>query len=153
MTISSEQAPLAPVRPEVTAQLQRGVGRAMVAADHAVLFEVPLANGRRADVVSLDRDGRFTIIEIKSGLADFQADHKWPDYKEFCDFFAFAVAADFPEGIIPADEGLLIADGFGAEFERPPRLELLSAPRRKAMLIRFARTSASRLQSLLDPII
>ncbi|MEM9440953.1 MAG: MmcB family DNA repair protein [Pseudomonadota bacterium] len=153
MTTSSDPHPSAPIRPEITAQLQRGVGRALVAADHAVLFELPLANGRRADVVSLDRDGRFTIIEIKSGLADFQADHKWPDYKEFCDFFAFAVAADFPDGIIPANEGLLIADGFGAEFERSPRPELLSAPRRKAMLIRFARASASRLQSLLDPMI
>jgi hypothetical protein len=141
------------VRPEITARLQRGVGRALVAADQAVLFELPLANSRRADVVALDRDGRFTIVEIKSGLADFQADQKWPDYKEYCDFFVFAVAADFPEGILPADEGLMIADGFGAEFERPPRLEPLSAARRKAMLIRYARASAGRLQTLLDPMV
>ena len=102
---SSDAATPAPVRPEITARLQRGVGRALVAADKAVLFEVPLANGRRADVVALDRDGRFTIVEIKSGLADFQADHKWQDYKEFCDFFVFAVAADFPEEVLPPDEG------------------------------------------------
>jgi hypothetical protein len=150
---SSDQAPPAPVRPEITARLQRGVGRALVAADQAVLFELPLANSRRADVVALDRDGRFTIVEIKSGLADFQADQKWPDYKDYCDFFVFAVAADFPEGILPADEGLMIADGFGAEFERPPRLEPLSAARRKAMLIRYARASAGRLQTLLDPMV
>lgn len=150
---SSDAATPAPVRPEITARLQRGVGRALVAADKAVLFEVPLANGRRADVVALDRDGRFTIVEIKSGLADFQADHKWQDYKEFCDFFVFAVAADFPEEVLPPDEGLMIADGFGAEFERLPRLEPLSAARRKAMLLRYARTGAGRLQSLLDPMI
>jgi hypothetical protein len=152
MTTSDESLTV-PARPEITAQLQRGVGRALVAADQSVLFELPLANGRRADVAALDRDGRFTIVEIKSGLADFQADHKWPDYKDFCDFFVFAVAADFPEGVLPPEEGMMIADGFGAEFERPPRLEALSAARRKAMLIRFARAGAGRLQSLLDPMI
>ena len=47
----------------------------------------------------------------------------------------------------------MIADGFGAEFERLPRLEPLSAARRKAMLLRYARTGAGRLQSLLDPMI
>jgi hypothetical protein len=150
---SSDQSLPGHLRPEITAQLQRGVGRALVAADRAVLFELPLANGRRADVVALDRDGRFTIVEIKSGLADFQADQKWPDYKDFCDFFVFAVTADFPKGILPPDEGLMIADSFGAEFERPPRLEPLSAARRKAMLIRYARAGAGRLQSLLDPMI
>lgn len=145
--------PAPAVRPEVTARLQRGVGRALVAADQAVLLELPLANGRRADVVALDPKGRFTIIEIKSGLADFQADHKWRDYLDYCDFFAFAVAADFSDDVLPADEGLMIADGFGAEFLRSPRHDPLSAARRKAMLIRFARAGAGRLQSLLDPTV
>ena len=138
-------------RPEITASLQRGVGRALVAANQAVLFELSLANGRRADVAALDLQGRITIIEIKSGLADFQADHKWQDYRDYCDFFAFAVAADFPETVLPAEEGLMIADGFGAEFVRPPRHDPLSAARRKAMLIRIARAGAGRLQTLLDP--
>lgn len=149
----SDPISLPEMRPEITASLQRGVGRAMVAADQAVLFELPLANGRRADVAALDRQGRFTIIEIKSGLADYQADHKWPDYMDFCDFFAFAVAADFPAHILPPDEGLIIADSFGAEVMRPPQRHPLSAARRKAMLIRFARASAGRLQGLLDPSI
>ena len=139
------------IRPEVTASLTRGVGRALVAADQAVLFELPLANGRRADVAALDHQGRFTIIEIKSGLADFQADHKWQAYLDYCDFFAFAVAADFPDDVLPADEGLMIADAFSAEVVRPPRHTPLSAARRKAMLIRFARAGAARFQALLDP--
>jgi len=141
------------IRPEITARLRRGVGRALVAADQAVLFEMPLANGRRADVVALDHQGRFTIIEIKSGLADFQADHKWRDYLDFCDFFAFAVSADFPDHVLPEEEGLMIADGFDAEVVRSPRHDPLSAARRKAMLIRFARTGAGRHQALLDPSI
>ncbi len=150
MTTSGSE-PHPAIRPEVTASIQRGVGRALTAADQAVLFELPLANGRRADVVTLDHQGRFTIIEIKSGLADFQADHKWQDYLDYCDFFAFAVTADFPDDVLPSDVGLVIADGFDAEIIRPPRHDPLSAARRKAMLIRFARAGAGRLQILLDP--
>lgn len=150
---ASDPAPLPALRPEITASLQRGVGRALVAADQAVLFELPLANGRRADVVALDHQGRFTIIEIKSGIADFQADQKWQAYRDYCDFFAFAVTADFPDGVLPADEGLMIADDFGAEFLRMPQHHPLSAARRKAMLIRFARAGGARLQTLLDPAI
>ncbi len=140
-------------RPDVTARLCRGVGRALVAADQAVLFELPLANGRRADVTAIDHLGRITIVEIKSCLADFQADRKWRDYLDYCDLFAFAVAPDFPEGVLPEDEGLMIADEFGAEFSRPPVHRALSAARRKAMLIRFARLGARRVHGLLDPMI
>jgi hypothetical protein len=129
------------------------VGRALVAADQAVLFELPLANGRRADVVALDHRGQFTIVEIKSGLADYQADNKWQDYRHYCDFFFFAVTADFPDTVLPEDEGLIIADGFSAEIVRPAVADPLSAARRKAMLIRFARAGASRLQVVLDPMI
>ncbi|MEM7042409.1 MAG: MmcB family DNA repair protein [Pseudomonadota bacterium] len=138
-------------RPEITASLQRGVARALVAAAQAVLFEMPLANGRRADVVALDHQGQLTIVEIKSGLADFQADEKWREYRDYCDFFTFAVSADFPDDVLPPAEGLMIADGFGGEFIRPPRHTPLSAARRKAMLIRFGRIAAGRLQSMLDP--
>jgi len=140
-------------RPDVTARLSRGVGRALVALDHAVLFELPLANGRRADVAALDHLGQVTIIEIKSGIPDFRADHKWHDYRDYCDFFAFAVAPDFPDDILPDDEGLMIADEYGGEFVRPPPHRPLNAARRKAMLIRFARIGARRLHGLLDPMI
>ena len=156
MTISRsdiDSSPSQPSRPDVTASLSRGVGRALVAADHAVLLEMPLANGRRADVAALDHLGQVTIIEIKSGLPDFQADHKWRDYRDYCDFFAFAVALDFPNDVLPEDEGLMIADEFGGEFVRPPTHRPLSAARRKAMLIRFARIGARRHHGLLDPSI
>jgi hypothetical protein len=143
----------AALRPEITSRLRRGVGRALAASDLAVLFELPLANGRRADVVALDHRGQFTIVEIKSGLADYQADGKWPDYRHYCDFFFFAVGADFPDAVLPDDQGLMIADGFGAEVVRPAVADPLSAARRKAMLIRFARAAAGRLQVLLDPVI
>jgi hypothetical protein len=133
------------------AGILRGVARAMSAADQAVLPEVPLANGRRADLVAVDRSGTITLVEIKSSRADFIGDRKWQDYLDYCDRFYFAVAPGFPLELLPPDEGLILADRFAGEILREARLRCLSAARRKAMLIRFARASAGRLQTLLDP--
>jgi len=133
------------------AEIVRGVARALAAADQAVVSEVPLANGRRADLVALDRGGTITLIEVKASRADFVADRKWQDYLDFCDRFYFAVAAGFPLELLPPDEGLILADRFAGEILRAARIRCLSAPRRKAMLIRIARASAGRLQALLDP--
>lgn len=131
--------------------LYRGLARSFADADQVTLAEFPLANGRRADLVALDREGLITIVEIKSSRADFQADHKWPEYLEFCDRFAFAVPAGFPIELLPAAEGLFIADGFAAEILRATLLRRLPPARRKAMLLRFARLAAARLQGVLDP--
>jgi hypothetical protein len=116
-----------------------------------VLPEVPLANGRRADLLALDRNGLITLVEIKSCPADFRADRKWQHYLEYCDRFYFAVAAGFPQNLLPPDEGLILADRFAGEIVREARLRTLAAARRKAMLIRFARAAAGRLQLLLVP--
>jgi hypothetical protein len=132
-------------------EIVRGVARALTAADQAVLVEVPLANGRRADLVALDRGGMISLVEIKSGRADFVADRKWQDYLDYCDRFYFAVAAGFPLELLPPEEGLIMADRFAGEILRAARLRWLSAARRKAMLIRLARAAAGRLQGLLDP--
>ena len=120
-------------------------------ADQAVLSELSLANGRRADLTAVDHHGRITIVEIKSSLADFRADHKWRDYLDYCDFFYFAVVDGFPQQTLPAEEGLIVADAFAAEIMRPARHRPLSAARRKAMLIRFARIAATRLLVHVDP--
>ena len=133
------------------ADILRGVARALSEADQAVLPEVPLANGRRADLLALDRSGQVTLVEIKSCRADFLSDRKWHDYLDYCDRFYFAVGAGFPLELLPADEGLILADRFAGEIVREAPLRSLSAARRKAMLIRFARASAARLQALLDP--
>lgn len=132
-------------------EIGRGVARALLAADQAVVAELPLANGRRADLVALDRDGRLSIVEVKSCRADFVADHKWPEYLGYCDFFYFAVGPDFPRSILPPDQGLILADGFCAEVVRDAPLRPLPAARRKTMLLRFARTAAGRLHALADP--
>ncbi len=146
MTFSEPENPA--TTPDIAAGIFRGVTRALIDADHGVLPELPLANGRRADLVAIDHLGQITIVEVKSSLADYRSDHKWQDYLDYCDHFYFAVNEDFPKGVLPEDEGLMIADSFAAEILRPAQRRPLSAARRKAMLIRFARLAARRFQSM-----
>jgi hypothetical protein len=136
---------------EVAAELQRGVCRAFRALGHSVVTELPLANGRRADVVALSGGGDVLIVEIKSCLIDYRTDAKWQDYLDYCDRLYFAVRADFPCEVIPEEAGLILADRYGAELVRDGLEERLSAARRKAMMLSFARAAALRLQQHLDP--
>ena len=111
---------------------------------------MPLPNGRRADIVALSAKGALLIVEVKSCAADLQADMKWPEYREFCDQLYFATPPDGPIDRIEADVGLIVADGYGGEFVRHGREEPLSAPRRRSMIIAFARLAADRAQSSED---
>ena len=131
--------------------LARGVGRALAERGFASLTEISLANGRRADVMGLGRAGEVVIVEVKSSLQDFRSDSKWPEYRDYCDRFYFAVAEDFPRAEIPEDCGLIVADGFGGVVLRETPLIALGAARRKAVTLRFALVSADRLRRLLDP--
>jgi hypothetical protein len=132
-------------------QILRGVGRYFRALDLATIAELPLADGRRADVMGLDPRGGIRIVEIKSCLADFRSDQKWPEYRQWCDRFYFAVDAQFPSALIPEDCGLILADRFGAELIRDAPEIRLDAARRKAVTLRFARCAALRLHSVNDP--
>jgi hypothetical protein len=131
--------------------IQRGAIRLLRAHGFAGVPEVPLVNGRRADIVGLGERGVLWIVEIKSSLADFRADQKWPDYLDFADAFYFAVAPDFPVEVLPSDAGLIIADRWGGELARRGPEVRLPAPRRKAMTLRLARIAATRLSLALDP--
>jgi hypothetical protein len=133
-------------------RLARGVARFFAALGYSALIEVPLPNGRRADVLAIDSRGQFLLVEVKSCRADFRSDNKWPEYLEFCDFFYFAVAADFPRDLLPADAGLLIADPYHAVIERDTAGRLLAPARRRSLLLRFAHLAASRVQVLSDPL-
>lgn len=123
----------------------------MRACGNAVVSELPLSSGRRADIVILTRKGDLWIVEIKSSLADFRSDSKWGDYREHCDQLFFAVDDQFPHDVLPDDTGLIIADRYGAEIIREAPEHRLSAARRKAVTLRFARAAAFRLQSAIDP--
>lgn len=138
---TQEAAPLA----ERARIICRGVERLFDSLDYACVWELPLANGRRADVAAVGARGEIVIVEIKSGLADLRADGKWPDYGPFCDRFYFAVDADFPRDALPDTPGLVVADGFGGAILREAPETPLAAARRKAMMLRFARVAARRL--------
>jgi hypothetical protein len=133
-------------------RVQRGVMRLLRGHyDLTCLAEVPLANGRRADVVGVGPKGEIWIVEIKSSLVDFRVDAKWPHYKDFCDRFFFAKPPELDPDIFPAEEGLIAADAQGAAVLRSATETPLPGARRKAMLLKLARLGADRLHTLMDP--
>lgn len=140
-----------PPEPPAAGSMARGLCRALAALGFASLVEFPLGNGRRVDIFALAGSGEFTIVEIKTSLADFRADRKWPYYLDFSDRFYFAVPLSFPAELIPEHCGLMVADAFGAEVLRVGPANPLPAARRRALTLRFARVAAVRLRYLLDP--
>jgi hypothetical protein len=152
-TFEEDQAPvLQDGRQSAAARdIARGTTRALALAGFRAIPEVPLASGRRADLMAIDDGGAIWIVEIKSSLADYRADAKWPEYRAWCDRLLFAVAADFPTHVLPQDAGLMIADRYGGEIVREAPEHRLAGGRRKAILIRFARLAAGRLMTLADP--
>jgi hypothetical protein len=129
----------------------RGVGRLLRAHGMATLVEVPLASGRRADIVAIATSGEIWIAEIKSSIEDYRADSKWPEYRAFCDRLFFAVAPAFPRNALAPDTGLIVADRYGGEIVRDAPEHRLAGARRKALMVRLAHTAASRLQAVMDP--
>ncbi len=149
-TLLLAQAPK-PGRPEP--KPLRGAMRFLESLDHGVLTEFPLKSGRRADILSLGEKGEIWIVEVKSGVPDFRADHKWQDYLEWCDRFFFAVGPEFPPEILPEDAGLLISDEYEAALVREPVAMPLLGARRKALTLRFAHLAARRLSGRGDPVL
>lgn len=133
------------LRSSATSDLARGVLRLLADLDIAAVPELPLASGRRVDVIGLARNGRIHVVEIKACREDYRADRKWQDYLEFADYFYFAVNPGFPRELLPETTGLILADRFGGELVRAAPERPLAAPRRKALTLRFARAAAGRL--------
>ena len=131
-------------RPETTLGVTRGAARLLADMGYAPLLEVCLPNGRRADVMALGRKGDIVIVEVKSGIEDYRVDRKWPEYAPFCDAFFFAVAPEFPEGVLPDEPGLIVADQFGGAVVRDAPAASLAPARRKALTIAFGRLAAMR---------
>ena len=131
-------------RPEITANVTRGAARLLVDLGYAPLAEVTLPNGRRADLMALSPKGELAIIEVKSGIEDYRVDRKWHEYLPYCDRFAFAVAPEFPQQILPEEPGLIVCDGFGGAVLREAPATPLAPARRKALTIAFARLAAMR---------
>ncbi len=137
--------------PSTAGRLARGTCRTLAQLGYASLLEVPLADGGRADILALGKSGNLIIVEIKTSVADFRGDRKWVRYRDFADRLYFAVPNGFPSVLIPEECGLIVADGFGAAILRDGVTTPLSAARRRALTLRFARTAANRLRRALDP--
>lgn len=139
---------LEPARPEATRKATRGARRFLRACGFAVIGEMPLPNGRRADLVALAGDGVLRIVEVKSSLEDFRADQKWTRYRDYCDRFYFAIPIDVDPSPFPADAGLIVADAHGAMLARESPTLRLPPASRKAMLVRFGALAAERYCAL-----
>ena len=135
-------------RPETTEAVTRGAARLWVALGWAPLAEVPLPNGRRADLMVLSPRGEIAIVEVKSSIEDYRCDRKWGEYAPFCDQFYFAVAPEFPREILSEGPGLIVADGFGGAVITPSPVTPLAGARRKALTLAFARLAALRAMGI-----
>jgi len=129
----------------------RGTTRLLHSFGLSVVSELPLASGRRADLVALGVAGDIWIVEIKSSIADFRADRKWMDYRLHCDRLFFATTTEVPCDIFPPDTGLIVADAFGAELVCEAPVHRVHPSTRKSMMLAFARAAALRLSALADP--
>lgn len=142
--------------PPIAAEVARGVTRLFCRQDLFAICEVPLANGRRADMMAIDAKGSLTIVEIKVAKADLVGDCKWTDYLNYCDHFYWAVPPGLAaicegERFLPTEAGLIVADRYDAAVVRGAAHRPLAPARRKAELLRFARRAARRLSAQIDP--
>ncbi len=142
--------------PPVAADVARGVTRLFCRQDLFAICEVPLPNGRRADLMAIGPKGALTIVEIKVAKTDLLGDMKWTDYLDYCDRFFWAVPPDLAsicegERFLPNEAGLIVADRYDAVLMREAAERPLAPARRKAELLRFARRAARRLSVQIDP--
>jgi hypothetical protein len=142
--------------PPIAAEVARGVTRLFCRQDLFAVCEMPLPNGRRADLMAIDARGGLTIVEIKVARADLLGDGKWLDYLDYCDRFYWAVPPALAhileeERYLPGAAGLIVADRYDAAIVRDAAHRPLAPARRKAEVLRFARRAARRLSAQVDP--
>jgi hypothetical protein len=142
--------------PPIAADVARGCTRLFCRQDVFAICEMPLPNGRRADLMAIDAKGGLTIVEIKVAKADLIGDGKWRDYLEYCDRFYWAVPPALVsilehERYLPGEAGLIVADRYDAAIARAAAERPMAPARRKAELLRFARRAARRLSAQIDP--
>ncbi|HWU02875.1 MAG TPA: MmcB family DNA repair protein [Novosphingobium sp.] len=141
------------------AAVARGIMRLFARNDIWCLGEMPLRNGRRADLMGIDAKGHVIIVEIKVARADLMGDGKWTDYLDHCDRFFWGLASHLDhacmesEAFRPESCGLIVADGYDAEILRPAPLMPLAPARRKVEVERLARTALRRQAVAGDPLI
>lgn len=154
----ADAAPALPDSSPGAAQVARGIARLFARNDIWCLGEVPLRNGRRADLMGIDARGQVVIVEIKVARADLMGDAKWGDYLEFCDRFYWGVPPGLDRAPLesaafcPERCGVIVADGYDGEILRPAALAPLAAARRKTQVEHLARIAMRRHTALIDPL-
>jgi hypothetical protein len=139
------------------AAVARGICRLFARNDIWCLAEMPLRNGRRADLMGVDPKGCIVIVEIKTARADLLGDGKWPDYLDFCDRFFWGLPPELDRTCLDAPEfrpercGVIVADAYDGEIVRPAASGALATARRKGEIERLARTALRRHLVGLDP--
>lgn len=157
MTMPSPALTSSPPPPLVALDVARGVSRMLLRHDFVAMAEVPLAGGRRADLMAIDGKGRIVIVEIKVSRADLLGDGKWTDYLDHCDRFFWAVPAGFDASPLdselfqPERSGVIVADRYDAAILREAATVVMPAHVRKACTLAFARRAGRRLLGLTDP--
>ncbi len=135
----------------------RGICRLFARNDVWCLPEMPLRNGRRADLMGIDAKGHLVIVEIKVARGDLLGDAKWTDYLDYCDRFYWGLAPHLDRAcmedasFLPERCGLIVADGYDAEILRPAATVPLAAARRTVETERLARAALRRQLGLVDP--
>ena len=141
----------------VAADVARGIARLFARNDIYCLAEMPLKNGRRADLIGVDAKGLIVIVEIKVARGDLLGDSKWRDYLDYCDRFFWGIPPGLDRAPLDTDAfepeacGVIVADGYDGEIVRPAPLRSLAAARRKTLTSALARTSMRRHSAAIDP--
>ena len=139
------------------ALVARGIARLFARNDIWCLPEMPLRNGRRADLMGIDTKGQVVIVEIKVARSDLLGDGKWPDYLDHCDRFYWGLPPALDRSPLDLADfrpdccGVIVADGYDAEIIRPAPLHPLAAARRKVEVERLARAALRRQLVGIDP--
>jgi hypothetical protein len=139
------------------AAVARGICRLFARNDIWCLAEMPLRNGRRADLMGIDPKGQVIIVEIKVARGDLLGDGKWPDYLDFCDRFYWGLPPALDRAVLDGADyrpeccGVIVADGYDAEIVRPAPTQALASARRRVEVERLARIALRRQLVGADP--
>jgi hypothetical protein len=85
-------------RKNVAEGLKQAVGFYLLHKGYSCTYELGISawGKHRADVIGCRLKGQLVMVEVKSSVADFRADHKWPEYvrSKVVDQFYFAFTED-----------------------------------------------------------
>ena len=126
------------------AEILRGVSRFLAERGECSLAEFTLKSGRRVDLIALDRKGIVTVVEIKSSVADYRSDKSGMNTSSIATVFFSRLPPIF---LLRCCQNRVASFSPTVLALCPSRAARghVQCARRKALMLRFARTSAARL--------